>query len=81
MVFIYKLGIIYYVIIYYIGIETALYSTCSCHCSSVVRAFAYGAMGRWIDPIELFLIPASAPRLVNKGCGMWYPVCGMMYIK
>ena len=38
-------------------------------CSSVVRTFAHGAMGRRIDPsfggpIELFLIPASAPRLV-----------------
>ena len=38
-------------------------------CSSVVRAFAHGAMGRRIDPpwgghIELFLDPASAPRLV-----------------
>ena len=38
-------------------------------CSSVVRAFAHGAMGRWIDPswggpIELFLVPASAPRLM-----------------
>ena len=38
-------------------------------CSSVVRAFAHGAMSRWIDPswsgpIELFLVPASAPRLV-----------------
>ena len=38
-------------------------------CSSVVRAFAHGAMGHWIDPswggpIELFLVPASAPRLV-----------------
>ena len=38
-------------------------------CSSVVRAFAHGAMGRRIDPswggpIELFLVPASAPRLV-----------------
>ena len=38
-------------------------------CSSVVRAFAYGAMGRrigptWGGPIELFLVPASAPRLV-----------------
>ena len=38
-------------------------------CSSVVRAFAHGAMGRWINPpwggaIELFLVPASAPRLV-----------------
>ena len=37
--------------------------------SSVVRAFAHGAMGRqidpsWVGPIELFLVPASAPRLV-----------------
>ena len=35
----------------------------------MVRVFAHGAMGRRIDPssgepIELFLIPASAPRLV-----------------
>ena len=38
-------------------------------CSSVVRVFAHGAMGRRMDssrggPIELFLVPASAPRLV-----------------
>ena len=38
-------------------------------CSSVVRAFAHGVMGRRIDPswggpIELFLALASAPRLV-----------------
>ena len=37
--------------------------------SSVVRAFAHGAMGCQIDPswggpIDLFLVPASAPRLV-----------------
>ena len=37
-------------------------------CRFVVRAFAHGAMGRRIDPswggpIELFLVPASAPRL------------------
>ena len=37
-------------------------------CSSVVRAFAHGAIGRQIDPswggpIELFLVPASAPLL------------------
>ena len=35
-------------------------------CSSVVGAFAHGATGRRIDPswggpIELFLVPASAP--------------------
>ena len=47
--------------------------------SSVVRAFAHGAMGRRIDPswggsIELFLDPAS-------GRGICYPVCGMVHIK
>ena len=35
----------------------------------MVRAFAHGAMGgridsSWGEPTELFLIPASAPRLV-----------------
>ena len=48
----------------------------------MVRAFAHGAMGRWIDPswggpIELFPVPAWC----NKGRGMCYPVCGMMHIK
>ena len=37
-------------------------------CRSVVRAFAHGAMGRWINPawwIHLFISrPASAPQLV-----------------
>ena len=37
-------------------------------CSSVVRAFAHGAMGigsiLHSGPIKLFLVPASAPRLV-----------------
>ena len=35
----------------------------------MVRAFAHGAMGDWInpswgEPIELVLVPASVPRLV-----------------
>ena len=43
--------------------------TMGARCSSVVGAFAHGAMGRRIDPswggpIELFLVPAGAPRLV-----------------
>ena len=43
-------------------------------CSSVVRAFAHGAMGRRIDPswggpIELFLVPASAPRYPSTVAG------------
>ena len=54
-------------------------------CSSVVRAFAHGAMGCRIDPswdvpIELFLIPASAPKC-NEGRGMCYHICGMVHIK
>ena len=41
----------------------------------MVRAFAHGAMGRRIDPscgvpIELFVVPASAPRLVSQR--PWY---------
>ena len=47
-------------VFYYIG---------GARCSSVVREFAHCAMGRRIDPswggpIELFLVPASTPRLV-----------------
>ena len=52
----------------------------------MVRAFAHGAMGRridpsWSEPIELFLIPARLHDWCNKGCGMCYPVCGMVHIK
>ena len=41
----------------------------------MVRAFAHGAMGLRIDPswggpIELFLVPTSAPRLVQQR--PWY---------
>ena len=41
----------------------------------MVRAFAHGAMGRRIDPlwggpIELFLVPASAPRLEAVVCAI-----------
>ena len=55
-------------------------------CSSVVRAFAHGAMGHridpsWGEPTELFLVPASAHDWCNKGRGMCYPVCGMVHIK
>ena len=54
-------------------------------CSSVVRVFAHGVMGRRIDPscgepIELFLFPVLHDWC-NKGHGMCYPVCGMVHIK
>ena len=64
--------------------QVSYFSFQGARCSSVLRAFAHGAMGRQIDPswggpIELFLIPASAHDWCNKGCGMCYPVCGMVH--
>ena len=41
----------------------------------VIRSIPYGG------PFELFRVPASAPRMCNKGCGMCYPVCGIVIIK
>ena len=45
-------------------------------------------MVRWVigliphgGPIELFLVPASAPKLVNKGRGMYYPAYDMVHMK
>ena len=54
--------------------------------SSMVRVFTHGAINRrmdrsWGGPIELFLVPASAPRLVYQRPCMCYPVCGIMHIK
>ena len=45
----------------------------------MVRAFAHGVMGRridpsWCGPIELFLVPASVPRL----CAI---LSGMVHVK
>ena len=50
-------------------------------CSSVVRAFAHGAMGRRIDPLSYFSLQPVHYDWCNKGRGMYYPVCGMMHIK
>ena len=49
--------------------EMGILSPIGARCRSAVRAFAHGAMVRRIDPswggpIELFLVPASAPRLL-----------------
>ena len=46
---------------------------------SVVGSILHG--GPMDTVMELFFVPASAPRLAYKGCGMCYPVCGMMHIK
>ena len=54
-------------------------------CSSVVKAFAHGAMGRRIDPswggpLSYFSFQPVLHDWCNKGRGMCYPVCGMMHI-
>ena len=51
-------------------------------CSSVVRAFVHGKMGRRIDPSWWTHWAISRSHdWCNKGRGMCYPVCGMMHIK
>ena len=46
---------------------TGEFDSAEARCSSVVRAFAHGAMGRRVDPswsglIELFRVPASVTK-------------------
>ena len=55
-------------------------------CGSVVRAFAHGVMGRridplWMDPLSYFSFQPVLHDWCNKGCGMCYPVCGIVHIK
>ena len=55
-------------------------------CSSVVRAFAYSAMGRRIvlhgvDQLSYFSFQPVLHDWCNKGRGMCYHVCGMVHIK
>ena len=67
------------VVLYYI-IILLLFS--GARCSSVVRAFAHGAMGRRIDPsLSYFSFQQVLHDWCNKGRGMCYPVCGMVHIK
>ena len=66
---------------------------CGARCSSMVRAFAHGAMGRridpsWggpflhgVDPLSYFSFQLLIHDWCNKGRGMCHPVCGMMHIK
>ena len=43
--------------------------------SSTVRAFAYGVLGRRVDPLSYF---SFHPVLHDRG--VYYPVCGMVHI-
>ena len=52
----------------------------------MVRAFAHGVMGHWIDPswggpMNYFSFVLVLHDWGNKGRGMCYPVCGMVHIK
>ena len=52
----------------FIILESIIQSYLGVRCSSMVRVFIHGAMScqinpSWSRPIELFLVPASAPRL------------------
>ena len=67
--FCFFLGGDFLILLYFYGITFMHANQHGATCSSVVRAFAHGAMGcridpSWGGPIELFLVPASAPRLV-----------------
>ena len=50
-------------------------------CSSVIRAFAHGAMSHGVDPLSYFSFQPVLHDWCNKGRGMCYPVCGMVHIK
>ena len=61
---------------------TTMSSWISLRCNSVVRAFAHGAMGLWIDPSwSYFSFQPVLHDWCNNGCGMCNPVCGMVHIK
>ena len=34
-----------------------------------------------VDPLSYFLLQLVLHDWCNKGCGMCYPVCGMMHLK
>ena len=48
---------------------------------SVVRAFANGAMGHRIDPLDYFSFQPVLQDWCSKGRGMCYPFCAMVHIK
>ena len=50
-------------------------------CTSVVRAFAHGAILHGVNPLSYFSFQPVLHDWCNKGHGMCYPVCGMVHIK
>ena len=54
-------------------------------CSSVVRVCSWcDGSSNWsfmLDPLSYFSFQPVLHDWCNKGCGMCYPVCGMVHIK
>ena len=48
-----------------------------------VRSWCDGSSDRsfMVDPLSYFLFQPVLHDWFNKGCGMYYPVCGMVHIK
>ena len=66
--------------------EPSIYQPVEARCSSLVRAFAHGAMGRridpsMVDPLSYFSFQPVLHDWCTKGHGMCYPACGMVLIK
>ena len=40
-----------------------------------------GSILHWVDPLSYFSLQPVLHDWCNKGRGMCYPICGMMYIK
>ena len=67
-------------------LENAFRHFTGVRCNSVVRAFAHGANGSSdrsfvVDPLSYFSFQPVLQDWYDKGCGMCYPVCGMVPIK
>ena len=52
-------------------------------CGKSVRSWCDGSSDRsfMVDPLGYFSFQPVPHDWCNKGCGMYYPVCGMMHIK
>ena len=51
-------------------------------CGKSIRSWHNGLSDRsLVDPLSYFLFQPVFHDWCNKGCGMCYPLCGMMHIK
>ena len=48
---------------------------------SLMVRWVVGSILHWVDPLNYFAFQPVLHDWCNKGCGMCYPVCGMVHIK